>query len=81
MQFPKVEGLTSHQYTVAVRLSPDHSLPSESLLRQQSARTCGCRSSYLSSDIEVVDWNEIFFFKVDSPVRENNSCISLMNLC
>ncbi|XVF52445.1 hypothetical protein PTKIN_Ptkin05aG0018700 [Pterospermum kingtungense] len=65
--FPKVEGLTSHQYTVAVRLSPGHGLPSESLLHQQSARTCGRSSSYLSSDIELVDWNEIFFFKVDSP--------------
>ncbi|XWS38677.1 hypothetical protein CRYUN_Cryun19dG0151500 [Craigia yunnanensis] len=65
--FPRVEGLTSHQYTVAVRLSPDHSLPSESLLHQQSARTCGGISSYLSSDIESVDWSEMFFFKVDSP--------------
>ncbi|XP_022737877.1 uncharacterized protein LOC111290709 isoform X2 [Durio zibethinus] len=63
---PRVEGLTSHQYTVAVRLSPDHSRPSESLLHQQSARTCGCISSYLSSDIELVEWSEIFFFKVDS---------------
>ncbi|XVE65214.1 hypothetical protein DITRI_Ditri07aG0162900 [Diplodiscus trichospermus] len=65
--FPRVEGLTSHQYTVAVRLSPDHSLPSDSLLHQQSARTCGHISSYLSSDVELVDWSELFFFKVDSP--------------
>ncbi|XP_052881690.1 uncharacterized protein LOC108482794 [Gossypium arboreum] len=64
---PRVEGLTSHHYTVAVRLSPDQSLPSESLIRQQSARTCGHISSYLSSDTEFVDWSEIFFFKVDSP--------------
>ncbi|KAK8578934.1 hypothetical protein V6N12_069276 [Hibiscus sabdariffa] len=64
---PRVEGLTSHQYTVAVRVSPDHNLPSESLIRQQSARTCGRTSSYLSSDIELVEWSEIFFFKVDSP--------------
>ncbi|KAK8691038.1 hypothetical protein V6N13_074559 [Hibiscus sabdariffa] len=64
---PRVEGLTSHQYTVAVRISPDHNLPSESLIRQQSARTCGRTSSYLSSDIELVDWSEMFFFKVDSP--------------
>ncbi|KAK6251014.1 hypothetical protein SCA6_005019 [Theobroma cacao] len=66
--FPRVEGLTSPQYTVAVRLSPDNSLPSESLLHHQSARTCGCISSHFSSDIELVDWNEIFFFKVDSPI-------------
>ncbi|XWS49634.1 hypothetical protein CRYUN_Cryun12cG0020000 [Craigia yunnanensis] len=65
--FPRVEGWTSRHYTVAVRLSPDHSLPSESLLHQQSARTCGRISSYLSSDIELVDWSEMFFFKVDSP--------------
>ncbi|KAE8731960.1 Pleckstrin (PH) domain-containing protein isoform 2 [Hibiscus syriacus] len=64
---PRVEGLTSHHYTVAVRVSPDHSLPSESLIHQQSARTCGRTSSHVSSDIELVDWSEIFFFKVDSP--------------
>ncbi|KAE8702416.1 hypothetical protein F3Y22_tig00110482pilonHSYRG00010 [Hibiscus syriacus] len=67
MKLPRVEGLSSHQYTVAVRLSPSHSLPSESLHHQQSARTCGRISSNMSSDIELVDWSEIFFFIVDSP--------------
>ncbi|KAK8614167.1 hypothetical protein V6N13_122539 [Hibiscus sabdariffa] len=64
---PRVEGLSSHQYTVAVCLSPSHSLPSESLCHQQSARTCGRISSNMSSDTEMVDWREIFFFIVDSP--------------
>ncbi|TYI15495.1 hypothetical protein ES332_A08G190100v1 [Gossypium tomentosum] len=64
---PRVEGLSSHQYTVAVRLSPSHSLPSESLLHQQSARTCGRISSIMSSDSVLVDWSEMFFFIVDSP--------------
>ncbi|OMP08179.1 Vacuolar protein sorting-associated protein 62 [Corchorus olitorius] len=64
--FPRVKGLTSHQFAVAVRLSPDNSLPGESLLHQQSARTCGRVSSSLSSDMELVDWGEMFFFRVDS---------------
>lgn len=66
-QFPRVEGLSSHQYTVAVRLSPDQSLSSGSLLNQQSARTCGGSSNYSSSELVLVNWSEIFFFKVDSP--------------
>ncbi|PQQ07891.1 uncharacterized protein Pyn_00514 [Prunus yedoensis var. nudiflora] len=37
-QFPQGRGLTSPQYTIAIRLSPDPSLPSESLSHQQSAR-------------------------------------------
>lgn len=69
MQFLKVEGLTSAQYTVAIRLTPDQSLASQSPHHQQSARTCGSSSDPLSSELEVVTWNEIFFFKVDSLVR------------
>ena len=67
-QFPQVGGLTSPQYTVAIRLSPDPNLPSGSLSHQQSARTCGSSSDHLSSELELVKWNEIFFFKVDDPV-------------
>ncbi|RDY03158.1 Vacuolar protein sorting-associated protein 13C, partial [Mucuna pruriens] len=66
-QFPRVEGSDSQQYTVAVRLSPNQSLPSDALVHQQSARTCGRRAHHLlPSDLELVKWNEIFFFKVDS---------------
>ncbi|XP_042953951.1 uncharacterized protein LOC122290372 isoform X2 [Carya illinoinensis] len=67
-QFPRVEALTSHQYSVAIRLSPFQNLSSESQLHQQSARTCGSSSNnFSSSEFEMVNWNEVFFFKVDSP--------------
>ncbi|KAJ0048722.1 hypothetical protein Pint_15724 [Pistacia integerrima] len=66
-QFPSIGGLTPHQYAVAVRLTPNQHLSSESPLHQQSSRTCGSTSSYSSSsELEVVNWSEIFFFKVDS---------------
>ncbi|KAL5551261.1 hypothetical protein UlMin_001437, partial [Ulmus minor] len=66
-QFPIVGGLSFPQYTVAIRLTPDRSLPGESLNHQQSARTCGSSSDHSSSELELINWNEIFFFKVDSP--------------
>ncbi|XP_058784265.1 uncharacterized protein LOC131659041 [Vicia villosa] len=66
-QFPRVGGSDSQQYVVVVRLSPNPSLPNDALLHQQSARTCGRRENQLfPSDLELVQWNEIFFFKVDS---------------
>ncbi|CAK8539544.1 unnamed protein product [Lathyrus sativus] len=66
-QFPRVGGSDSQQYAVAVRLSPNPSLPNDALVHQQSARTCGRRANQLfPSDLELVQWNEIFFFKVDS---------------
>ncbi|KAL9231233.1 hypothetical protein vseg_006486 [Gypsophila vaccaria] len=67
-QFQRVEGLSSCQYTAAVRLTPDPSLSNGALLNQQSARTCG-RSSELShsSELELVKWGEVFFFKIDTP--------------
>ncbi|KAF8380627.1 hypothetical protein HHK36_028116 [Tetracentron sinense] len=65
---PCVEGLSTHQYTVTVRLVPNQSLPSGSLPKQQSARTCGSSSAYyLPSGLQLVNWSETFFFKVDSP--------------
>ena len=71
MQFPRVEGSDSQQYTVAVRLSPNQSLPTDALVHQQSARTCGRRAHHLlHSNLEFVKWNEIFFFKVDSLVLD-----------
>ncbi|XP_028077973.1 LOW QUALITY PROTEIN: uncharacterized protein LOC114279888 [Camellia sinensis] len=66
-EFHRAEGLSSHQYSVAVRLSLDQSLPGGSLINQQSARTCGTSSDHIaSSGLELVKWNEIFFFRVDS---------------
>ncbi|XP_021892866.1 uncharacterized protein LOC110810873 isoform X2 [Carica papaya] len=66
-QFPGVAGLASHQYTVAIRLTQDQSACGESFLHQQSARTSGSISNYSCSELEVVNWSEVFFFKVDSP--------------
>ncbi|KAI3918587.1 hypothetical protein MKX01_041907, partial [Papaver californicum] len=67
-QFPTVEGLSAHQYTVAIRLVPNECLPSDSLLKGQSARTSGTISDRsLPSGFQLVQWNEAFFFKIDSP--------------
>uniref|UniRef100_A0A1J3IIE4 Putative vacuolar protein sorting-associated protein 13A n=1 Tax=Noccaea caerulescens TaxID=107243 RepID=A0A1J3IIE4_NOCCA len=65
-QLPRTYGLSSHQYTAVIRLSPNQTSPVESVLRQQSARTCGSVSNMFSSELEVVDWSEIFFFKIDA---------------
>lgn len=73
MQFPRVEGSALQQFTVAIRLTPDQSLSTDALLHQQSARTCASNPHQLSpSDFELVEWNEIFFFKVDSLVVEKH---------
>ncbi|KAH9610754.1 hypothetical protein KSS87_017342 [Heliosperma pusillum] len=67
-QFQRVEGLSSRQYTVAIRLSPDPILSSGVFLNQQSARTCGHSSELLpSTELEFVKWGEVFFFKIDTP--------------
>ncbi|EOA17894.1 hypothetical protein CARUB_v10006303mg [Capsella rubella] len=65
-QLPRTSGLSSHQYTGIIRLSPNQTSPVESVLRQQSARTCGNVSNMLSSELELVDWSEIFFFRIES---------------
>lgn len=71
MQIPRVHGSALQQYTVAIRLTPDQSLSTDVLLHQQSARTCASSPHrLLPSDVELVEWNEIFFFKVDSLVVE-----------
>lgn len=67
MQLPKFESLSSRQYTVAVRLTPNQSPAGQIPLKQQSARTCGTGSDS-SDDVEIMKWNEIFFFKIDSMV-------------
>lgn len=64
---PGVGGLSSNFYTVAIRLTPNQVLDSEPVFHQQSARTSGSISNS-SSEVELVNWNEIFFFKVDSQV-------------
>ncbi|GAB2273667.1 hypothetical protein Dimus_008449 [Dionaea muscipula] len=68
-QFNKEEELSSHHYAVAVRIRPDPSLSDAIILSQQSVRTCACgsRSDCSSSELEYVKWDEVFFFKVDSP--------------
>ncbi|KAI6702353.1 hypothetical protein NL676_011489 [Syzygium grande] len=67
-QILRVEGSTSKQYAVTIRLIQDQSISSESLLKQQSARTRGIGSEHSSSsEQELVNWDEMFFFKVDSP--------------
>ncbi|XP_073111690.1 uncharacterized protein [Elaeis guineensis] len=62
-ELPIAEGMAIGQYMIAVRLflSP----PAESPLQQQSARTCGAISEHSSFGIAMVNWNEMFFFKVD----------------
>ncbi|KAL3817950.1 hypothetical protein ACJIZ3_003855 [Penstemon smallii] len=66
-ELQKVEALSTLQYSVSVRLYKDQNQPSQSYLNQQSARTCGTGSdSSEHSDVELVKWNEVFFFKIDS---------------
>ncbi|KAK6146409.1 hypothetical protein DH2020_020278 [Rehmannia glutinosa] len=63
----KLEGLSSHQYSVGLRVYDDQSHPSPSHLNQQIVRTRGTGSDDSeSSEVEYVKWNEVFFFKVDS---------------
>ncbi|KAF5735104.1 hypothetical protein HS088_TW15G00604 [Tripterygium wilfordii] len=66
-QFPRVRGLSSNQYTVAIRLNPNRNILGVSLLHQQSARTCGSISQDSSSELELIKWNENFSFKIDNP--------------
>ncbi|KAJ0970742.1 hypothetical protein J5N97_018701 [Dioscorea zingiberensis] len=64
-ELPAGEGLTNGPITLAIRLSLIQ--PSDTLLQQQSARTCGSIYENSSSTIALVNWGEAFFFKVDSP--------------
>ncbi|KAL8053513.1 hypothetical protein ABFS82_05G077000 [Erythranthe guttata] len=66
----KLEGLSSHEYSVAVRVYEDESQPGQAHLNQQNARTFGTGSDGCeSSEVEYVKWNEVFFFRVDSVDR------------
>ncbi|CAA6669756.1 unnamed protein product [Spirodela intermedia] len=62
-EFPYVEGITTGIYAVVVRKI--HKNPNESSLQQPSVRTCGAMSEHISSGLALVEWNEVFFFKVD----------------
>ncbi|XP_073000916.1 uncharacterized protein [Typha latifolia] len=57
-------GLATSQYVTTVRLFSQH--PAESPLQQQSARTCAATSDCFLHGSAVVNWGEMFFFKVDS---------------
>ncbi|XP_047340944.1 uncharacterized protein LOC124944671 [Impatiens glandulifera] len=66
-EIPRIGGFSSHLYTVAVRVSPEQVIAGEFLRNPQSARTCGIRAAHNSnSDYEMVKWNEMLFFRVDT---------------
>lgn len=52
----------------AVRLFSENSSVSDA--QQQSARTCASAGEHSSQNIRKVNWNEMFFFKVESEVCE-----------
>jgi len=55
----------------AVRLfSENHSI---SVIQQQSARTCAATGEYSSQNTRKVNWNEMFFFKVECVVCKHNT--------
>ncbi|WOL09557.1 hypothetical protein Cni_G18310 [Canna indica] len=63
-ELPTPEGIAAGEYMVAVRLLIDPSVVSP--LQQQSARTSGVITKHSSSGITLVNWHEVFSFKVDS---------------
>lgn len=81
LQIPRAEGIFSHQYVVTVNITPSENLPRDSLLIKQSARTRGrIPQRYQNSEHEVVNWSELFFFKVDSLVCEIFISLTLINI-
>nr|CAB3500118.1 unnamed protein product [Digitaria exilis] len=58
------EGLATGEYMTAVRLLSENSSVSDA--QQQSARTCAAAGEHSSQNIRKVNWNEMFFFKVES---------------
>ncbi|CAH9120085.1 unnamed protein product [Cuscuta europaea] len=63
-ELKKVAGLSSHLFTVAVRIM-NQNQPGLSLLPEQSVRTRGITTNG-SSSVFSLKWNEVFFFKIDS---------------
>jgi hypothetical protein len=65
------EGLDTGEYMIAVRLfSENHSI---SVVQQQSARTCAATGEHSSQNTRKVNWNEMFFFKVERVVCKHNT--------
>jgi len=65
------EGLETGEYMTAVRLfSENHSIS----VQQQSARTCAAIGEHLSQNTRKVNWNEMFFFKVERVLYSRASC-------
>uniref|UniRef100_A0A0E0MAV7 PH domain-containing protein n=1 Tax=Oryza punctata TaxID=4537 RepID=A0A0E0MAV7_ORYPU len=58
------EGLATGEYMVAVRIYSEDCIVSG--VQQQSARTCAAAGDQSSQSIKKVEWNEMFFFKVES---------------
>uniref|UniRef100_A0A0D9XMK5 PH domain-containing protein n=1 Tax=Leersia perrieri TaxID=77586 RepID=A0A0D9XMK5_9ORYZ len=58
------EGLATGEYMVAVRIYSEDCIASG--VQQQSARTCAAAGEQSSQIIKKVEWNEMFFFKVES---------------
>jgi vacuolar protein sorting-associated protein 13A/C len=64
----------------AVRLFTENQSISDP--RQQSARTCAAAGEHSSHNIRKVNWNEMFFFKVESEVCElRTSCPHIHDSC
>uniref|UniRef100_A0A0E0R2L4 PH domain-containing protein n=1 Tax=Oryza rufipogon TaxID=4529 RepID=A0A0E0R2L4_ORYRU len=58
------EGLATGEYMVALRIYSEDCIASG--VQQQSARTCAAAGDQSSQNIRKVEWNEMFFFKVES---------------
>lgn len=70
-QIKEDEGLETGEYMTAVRLfSENYSI---SVVQQQSARTCAATGEHSSQNTRKVNWNEMFFFKVESVVCKHNT--------
>ncbi|WVZ57683.1 hypothetical protein U9M48_008037 [Paspalum notatum var. saurae] len=58
------EGLETGEYMTAVRLFSENCSISD--VQQQSARTCAAAGEHSLQNTRKVNWNEMFFFKVES---------------
>uniref|UniRef100_J3N503 PH domain-containing protein n=1 Tax=Oryza brachyantha TaxID=4533 RepID=J3N503_ORYBR len=58
------EGLATGEYLAAVRIYSEDRIVSG--VQQQSARTCAAAGEQSSQSIKKVEWNEMFFFKIES---------------
>ncbi|XP_057872719.2 uncharacterized protein LOC131078906 isoform X2 [Cryptomeria japonica] len=66
-ELPVDEGIEGLQYMVAIRIIPQHLTSGEAQPHEQSARTtCAIPHQNPSSQSVQVQWNEVFYFKVDT---------------